>query len=137
GREATSYRQWVNHNENERRGDGSFADQLNEALEADGKESTVYAHTTAGHTHENFAARAFGKAAGDVKDDKRGDDETGGGAHMFDVLYPTRFVDEQLTRWCPRLAGDHADRAKARHALRERMWAHYKDSISAEHKRKG
>ncbi|PKN56668.1 MAG: hypothetical protein CVU56_14930 [Deltaproteobacteria bacterium HGW-Deltaproteobacteria-14] len=137
GRDAASYREWTEHDENKRRGDGSFADELNQALEGEGKESSVFAHLTAGHTTENFAARAYGKAAEGVKDTDRKDDETGGGAHMFDVLYTSDYINTQLGRLLPKLpADDAAVRGKARTGLRERMWSHYKDSISSEHKRK-
>ncbi len=108
---------------------------MNQALEDEGKESSVYAHTTAGHTTENFAARVFGKAGEDVGEADK-DGKKSGGAHMFDVLYTKSYIDTKVTEFFPG-AVSAADKAAAHEVLRELAWKHYKDAVSSEHKRKG
>lgn len=127
----TSYKGWVDHDENERLGEGSFADELNKQLEGAGKTSTVYAHATAGHTHENHASRVFGKGAEHVKD-KDGDKE--GGAHMLQILYPAAFLDGEVARLFPDASAEV--KTEARSTLRAMAWRHYKDAISTEHRRR-
>jgi peptidoglycan hydrolase-like protein with peptidoglycan-binding domain len=113
----SDYEEWTKHGQGERRGAKSFAAALAAEL---GPEASVYGHTTAGHTTENFAALVFGKDAGGGE----------GGLHMFDRLYPEDFIQSELARLFP----DQNDeqRAALHDSLREQMWAHYKDSISGE-----
>lgn len=122
GTESTrsAYEEWTGHAEGDRAGGGSFAAQLAEEL---GPEASVFAHTTAGHTTENFAARGFGAVAGGGA----------GGLHMFEILYDAAFIASELTRLFPDKTDD--ERAELRTPLREQMWAHYKDAISGEHNR--
>ncbi len=120
--EKISYAAWTEHPQGKKTGAGSFAAKLSELL---GPDSSVYGHTTAGHTTENFAARVFGKESGDGA----------GGLHMFDVLYSESFVQSELERLFPDMSEE--DRADRHDSLRELMWAHYKDSISTEHARTG
>jgi hypothetical protein len=114
GKDAASYEEWTEHTQGERSGEDSFAAALAEEL---GSQSTVYGHTTAGHTTENFAARVFGQGAGGGK----------GGLHMFDVLYPESFIQDELTRLFPDQTED--EWAQLHNSLREQMWKHYKKSI--------
>lgn len=111
---------WQGHKQGERKGAKSFAAELAQQL---GPSATVYGHTTAGHTTENFAARVFGQGAGP------------GGLQMFDVLYDDAFIQAELRRLFA-LKTDE-ERAALYPSLREQMWAHYTDSISAEHNRGG
>ncbi|HEY7030811.1 MAG TPA: peptidoglycan-binding domain-containing protein [Thermomicrobiales bacterium] len=113
----SDYEEWTRHKQGERRGAKSFAAALAAQL---GPEASVYGHTTAGHTTENFAALVFGKDAGGGE----------GGLHMFDRLYPEDFVQAELARLFPEQ--DEAGRASLHDSLRDQMWEHYKDSISAE-----
>lgn len=117
----SDYEEWTGHAQGEKKGEGSFAAGLAEAM---GPEASVYGHTTAGHTTENFAARVFGAAAG-------GGGE--GGLHMFDVLYPEEFVQSELARcFTDKTEEELAD---LHDPLREQMWEHYKDSLGGEHRR--
>ncbi|MGH2532460.1 MAG: peptidoglycan-binding domain-containing protein [Thermomicrobiales bacterium] len=116
----TDYEEWTKHTQGERSGAKSFAAALVKQL---GPDASVYGHTTAGHTTENFAALVFGKDAGGGE----------GGLHMFDLLYDEAFIQSELERLLPDQAAP--ERAALHHSLREQMWKHYKDSISAEHKR--
>jgi hypothetical protein len=113
----TEYEEWTEHKQGERSGEKSFAATLAGQL---GPEASVYGHTTAGHTTENFAALVFGKAAGEGE----------GGLHMFDRLYSEDFIQSELARLYPERTDD--ERAALHNPLREQMWEHYKDSISKE-----
>ena len=116
----TDYQEWTGHAQGEHTGEGSFAATLAAEL---GPEASVYGHTTAAHTTENFAARVYGAGAGGA-----------GGLHMFDVLYTEAFIQSELAR----LFADktEGERAELHDPLREQMWAHYKDSITGEHHRR-
>lgn len=119
-KERNDYEEWTKHGQGDKSGAGSFADQLAKEL---GPDASVYGHSTAGHTTENFAAKVFGKGAGEGE----------GGLHMMDVMYPESFIQSELLRLFPELGDEERE---ARHdGLREQMWAHYKDSISKEHHR--
>lgn len=87
-----------------------------------GGDASVYGHLTEGHTTNNFASLAYGKAA---------DGATS--KHIFDILYPDTFIDAELQRLFP---GEGAEfHAAVRPLLREEMFAHYKDSINYEYHR--
>lgn len=116
----SSYEEWTGHAEGERHGEDSFGDQLAEGL---GTEATVFSHTTAGHTTENYAARVFGRQAGAGE----------GGIHIFEMIYDADFIQSELERLFPTLSDE--DRLARRNSLREQMWSHFKDSISDEHHR--
>lgn len=111
---------WDEHNDG-RKGETSFAAVLAEEL---GEDASVYSHTTAGHTTENYAARVFGKDAGEGE----------GGLHLFDLMYDQSFIESELARLFPDKSEE--ERAALRIPLRDQMWAHYKDSITGEHNRK-
>ena len=122
GRDIGTKNNWmVSHEEGARGGENSFAAAL---VDAFGEEASVFAHFTKGHTSENFASRAFGKAAGGGK----------GGLHIFTLLYDRAFVSSELERLFPDQTA--AERERIRAALQEMMWDHYRDSISTEHHRK-
>lgn len=105
-------------------GETSFAAELAGAL---GSEASVYAHTTVGHTTENFAARVFGK-------DARDQGAAGpGGLSLFDLMYPETFIASELTRLYPSQTPE--DRARFHDPLRTQMWSHFKDAINTEHGR--
>lgn len=91
-------------------GDNSFAAKLSEAL---GDDTSVYAHLTAGHTTRNIAAVVFGKDAG-----------ADNGTHIFSLLYPSSFVEEQLNELFPDLPKEQRD--AARKILVTAMSKHYK-----------
>jgi hypothetical protein len=116
-RKKESYDDWQEHVQGKRRGKGSFAAQLAKEL---GPDASVFGHTTAGHTTENFAATAFGKVSG------------GEGLHMFDLMYPEAFIAAELARLYPDL--DEPTRAGLHDKLRDEMWRHYQDSIVGEAK---
>ncbi len=121
GRDIGTEGNWLeSHDEAYRAGKNSFAAALAQAL---GPQSTVFGHTTSGHTSENYASRVFGHQAGGGE----------GGIHIFNLLYDNAFVSAELQRLFP----DHTpeEREAARSALRNMMWDHYKDSISTEHHR--
>jgi hypothetical protein len=122
GAESTrsSYQEWTGHTQGERAGGSSMAASLATAL---GPDATVSAHTTVGHTTENYAARVFGAEAG----------AGAGGITLFDSMYPEAFVQTELTRLYASL--DDAGRAARHDSLRELMWSHFKDSVIAEHNR--
>ncbi|MGH2602907.1 MAG: hypothetical protein ACRDJ9_26410, partial [Dehalococcoidia bacterium] len=116
----SDYEEWTKHGQGDRSGAKSFAAALAKQM---GPDASVYGHTTAGHTTENFAALVFGKDAGGGE----------GGLHVFDQIYGETFIQSEMERLFPDQSGPERD---ALHdSLREQMWAHYKDSISAEHKR--
>ena len=105
---------WLEHTQDRRMGQQSIAQELSTAL---GDEASVYSHTTAGHTTENYAARVFGADAGGGQ----------GGLHMFDLLYPESFIQSELARIYPQ---DSAERRATRHdGLRDQMWRHYRGTI--------
>jgi hypothetical protein len=116
----TEYDEWTNHTQGDKAGGDSFASTLAQAL---GEDATVSAHTTVGHTTENYAARVFGA-------------EAGGGAEgisLFDAMYPESYVQSELVRLFPDLSDD--DRGARHDSLREQMWAHFKDAILGDHGR--
>ena len=119
GKDAASYEEWTEHRQDKRSGADSFAATLAEEL---GDESTVYGHTTAAHTTENFAARVFGQGAGGGE----------GGLHMFDVMYPESLIQDELKRLLPDRTEDEWD--GLHDSLREQMWTHYKNSIGPKSK---
>ncbi|MGH2388068.1 MAG: hypothetical protein ACRDIE_07655, partial [Chloroflexota bacterium] len=107
----SDYQEWTGHKQGERTGADSFAATLAKDM---GPDASVYAHTTAGHTTENFAARVFGKDAGAGK----------GGLQLFDLMYPESFISAQLQALFP---GKTQDAWNALHdSLRDQMWAHFK-----------
>lgn len=116
-----AYEDWVSHAEGERRGQNSFASELSGAL---GEDASVYAHTTTGHTTENYAARVFGHDAGGGQ----------GGLQLFEVLYPRSFIEAEVLRPAVqqilhRNDGPPANAAADYRVVREAMWAHYRASI--------
>jgi len=82
---------WAEPTSGDQGGEASYAAKLQEALDATGKESSVYAHITAGHTTENVSARVFGADAESVVGD-------GESASLFDIVFPPAFVAEQAIR---------------------------------------
>lgn len=94
-------------------GSSSFAAVLAAEL---GKDSSTYAHLSAGHTVNNFSARVFGKDAG------RDATQNRAGIHIFHLLYPTAFSDAEAARL-------KADKKK----VRDRMWEHFKDRMDDSH----
>lgn len=116
----TSGQEWTDHTQGDRAGGGSFASSMAQAF---GPEATVSAHSTAGHTTENYAARVFGAEAG------------GGtaGITLFDAMYPESFVQSEMSRLFPTL--DDAGRAARHDSLRNQMWSHFTDSVLGEHNR--
>jgi len=138
----SGYHEWVDHDEGERRGEGSFADLLNQGLEEEGHDSSVYGHTTAGHATENFAARVYGQAGQEVGPEAAEGEDKAGSPHMFDVLYGEAFLLRQLVDLGVKRAEvsyaavrGHASSSTVADKVREIAWKHYKDSISSEHKR--
>lgn len=116
----TSYEEWTRHEQGDRSGNDSFGESLQTAM---GEDATVYAHTTVGHTTENFAARVFGAESGEGE----------GGVHAFELMYPETFVSTEVQRLFP---ADPAETQLMREpSMREQMWAHFKDSITGEHGR--
>ena len=69
-------------------GEESYAAKLREALDATGKESTVFAHITAGHTTENLSARVFGAQAEEAAPGATS-------ASLMDVVFPPEYVAAQ------------------------------------------
>jgi hypothetical protein len=82
---------WAQPTTGDQGGEASYAAKLQEALDATGKESSVYAHITAGHTTENVSARVFGADAETVVGD-------GESASIFDIVFPPPFIAEQAIR---------------------------------------
>ncbi len=116
----SSYEEWQRPGENARGGGNSMGASLATAM---GPQASVYAHTTVGHTTENYAARVFGQEAGAGM----------GGAHVFDTMYPSRFVTSELGRLFPDLTD--AEKETRRDSMRSQMWAHFKDAVLGEHNR--
>ncbi|HCH66656.1 MAG: hypothetical protein CL927_03035 [Deltaproteobacteria bacterium] len=114
GRGTDEKEAWLEHRQDHRMGQASVAQELSTQL---GPKASVFAHTTTGHTTENYAGRVFGAEAGGGQ----------GGLHLFDRLFPETFIQSELIRLHPTL--DPAQRAMQHHTLRERMWAHYRGSI--------
>ena len=69
-------------------GEESYAAKLREALDETGKESSVFAHITAGHTTENVSARVFGAHAQDAA-------PGGTSASLLDVIFPPEYMASQ------------------------------------------
>jgi hypothetical protein len=104
---------WLRNAADKQDGSSSFAASLAGEL---GKESSVYAHLSAGHTVNNYSARVFGADAGkDATTDKAGQ-------HIFYLLYPDAFVTAEATR----LKKPVAD-------VRNKMWKHYTTRMSDGH----
>lgn len=118
----SDYDEWTNHKQGDKAGGDSFASSMAQGF---GKDATVSAHTTVGHTTENYAARVFGAEAGGGAD----------GITLFDAMYPETYVQSELGRLFPDLGAD--DRGARHDSLREQMWAHFKDAILGDHKRTG
>ncbi len=119
--QAEAYEDWVSHAEGERRGQNSFASELAGAL---GTDASVYAHTTTGHTTENYASRVFGADAGGGQ----------GGIQIFEVLYPRSFIEAQVQtpavqQILHRTDGPSPDPAADYGHVRTAMWNHYRASI--------
>lgn len=116
----SDYDEWTNHKQGDKAGGDSFASSMAQAF---GPDATVSAHTTVGHTTENYAARVFGAEAG------------GGtqGVALFDSMYPETFVQSELARLFPDLSDD--DRGARHDSLRDQMWAHFKDAVLGDHNR--
>jgi hypothetical protein len=113
---------WVDHDEGQLKGSESFAAEFAASLGGDG---SVFAHTTTGHTTENYAARVFGARANATPG--------AGGIQIFELLYPRSFIDEELVRLGTRWAGHSEEDPYT--TLREKMWEHFRDSITGEHSR--
>jgi len=114
GRGTDERENWLENRQDHRMGQTSVAQELSTHL---GEDASVMAHTTTGHTTENYAARVFGAEAGGGQ----------GGLHMFDRLFPETFIQSELTRLYPTM--DETRRAGQHDALRNRMWRHYRNSI--------
>lgn len=116
--------------EGERGGKKSFAHDLAKGLQDAGlDEASVYSHLIAAHTTENPFARVYGADAGS--------EEGEGGLHLFDMLYPTGFIDAELAQLVPDLAKQPEAQQKQMHErLRVVMWEHYKDCLLGEHHRR-
>jgi uncharacterized protein DUF4157 len=117
----TDYDEWTGHKQGDKAGADSFGSSMAQAF---GKDATVSAHTTVGHTTENYAARVFGAEAGGGTE----------GITLFDSMYPESYVQSELARLFPAPLTDE-DRAGRHDSLREQMYAHFKDAILGEHKR--
>lgn len=97
-------------------GSSSFAAAMAAEL---GKDASVYAHLSAGHTVNNYSARVFGKDAGkDATQDK-------GGVHIFRLLYPSTFVESEAKRL-----------GKTKEQVAAKMWKHYTARMSDGHQGK-
>lgn len=92
-------------------GEESYASKLQEALNATGKDSTVFAHITAGHTTENVSARVFGAEA-----ERAG--EGGTSASLLDVVFPADYVAAQAE-----------ERGWTVEQTREKLWKFLKKQI--------
>lgn len=97
---------WYIEDADKQDGSSSFAATLAAEL---GKDSSVYAHLSAGHTVDNYSARVFGKQAGKDATVSRG------GVHIFYLLYPDSFRDAEAVRL-----------GKTREKTRAHMLKHYK-----------
>jgi peptidoglycan hydrolase-like protein with peptidoglycan-binding domain len=115
-----SYGDWVDHDEGQLKGSESFAAEFAASLGGGG---SVFAHTTTGHTTENYAARVFGARANATPG--------AGGIQIFELLYPRSFIEEELVRLGPRWAGQSEE--DLYETLRDEMWEHFRDSITGEH----
>ncbi|MFN8397208.1 MAG: DUF4157 domain-containing protein [Bacteroidia bacterium] len=94
-------------------GSSSFGAALAAEL---GKDASVYAHLSAGHTVNNYSARVFGKDAGkDATQDK-------GGVHIFRLLYPSTFVESEAKRL-----------GKTKEQVSAKMWKHFTQRMSDGH----
>jgi Domain of unknown function (DUF4157) len=117
----TSYQEWTDHTQGDRAGGSSLASSMATAL---GPDATVSAHTTVGHTTENYAARVFGAEAG----------PGAGGISLFDSMYPESYVQSELVRLFPAPIDD-AGRTARHGSLRDLMWEHFKDAVLGDHNR--
>jgi hypothetical protein len=116
----SDYDEWTNHKQGDKAGGDSFASSMAQAL---GPDATVSAHTTVGHTTENYAARVYGAEAGGGME----------GITLFDSMYPESYVQSELVRLFSDLSDE--DRTSRHDSLREQMYAHFKDAILGDHKR--
>jgi hypothetical protein len=116
----TEYSEWIAHKQGDKAGGDSFASSMSQAL---GPDATVSAHTTVGHTTENYAARVYGAEAGGGTE----------GITLFDSMYPESYVQSELVRLFSDLSDE--DRASRHDSLREQMYVHFKDAILGDHKR--
>jgi hypothetical protein len=117
-----SYGDWVDHDEGQLKGSESFAAEFAASLGGDG---SVFAHTTKGHTTENYAGRVFGARANATPGE--------GGIQIFELLYPRSFIEQEVDRLGPRLAGKSGE--DLYETLRDEMWDHFRDSITNDHSR--
>lgn len=94
-------------------GSSSFGAKFAEEL---GKDASVYAHLSAGHTVNNYSARVFGADAGkDATKDKSG-------VHIFRLLYNDAYVTSEATRL-----------GKTKKKVEAHMYKHYKKRMSQSH----
>lgn len=110
---------WFEH---ARGGQNSFAAKLASEL---GEEASVYAHMTAGHTTNNYAAAVFGK-------DSKGDS----GRHIFTILFPEAYIDQQLEALFPELKDKPQKQAEAKRRLTTLMFTHFKGRYEGQGKDK-
>lgn len=116
------YNDWQGHKQNDRTGKTSLAASMAEEL---GPQASVWAHTTAGHTTENFAMRVYGADSGAAASE--------GGLQGMDIVYPETFIQSELARIHTKATD--AQKPKLHDSLREEMWKHFQDSITGEHGR--
>ncbi|HEX2901117.1 MAG TPA: peptidoglycan-binding domain-containing protein, partial [Bacteroidia bacterium] len=107
---------WYIEDADKQDGSSSFAAAMAAEL---GKDSSVYAHLSAGHTVDNYSARVFGKQAGKDATVSRG------GVHIFYLLYPETFRDAEALRL-----------GKTREKTRAQMLKHYKAMMDTSSKDK-
>lgn len=94
-------------------GSSSFGAKFAQEL---GKDASVYAHLSAGHTVNNYSARVFGADAGkDATKDQ-------GGVHIFRLLYNDAYVTSEATRL-----------GKEKDKVEKHMYKHYKKRMSDSH----
>jgi hypothetical protein len=93
----------------QRGGQGSLAEIVARKLSINS--ASVLGHTTLGDASENYEARVCGREAGAVR----------GCVHLFDILYPEDFIQQQLTRL-------HL-KASQHDSLRAKMWDHYRCNV--------
>jgi hypothetical protein len=116
GTEAEKGGVWMLDQADEQDGSSSFAAFLAREI---GNQATVYGHLSAGHTINNFSARAFGKEAG--KDAT----VTKAGIHIFYLLYPASFVTAEATRL-----------KKTAAQVKAKMWKHFTSYMKTSHETK-
>jgi hypothetical protein len=97
---------WYIEDADKQDGSTSFASALAAEL---GKNASTFGHLSAGHTVDNYSARAFGKEAGKNPTVERG------GIHIFYLLYTDSFRDAEAARL-----------GKTREKVRAHMQKHYR-----------